>query len=210
MNRLGLLGMASVLGMLMAMSASVLAHNVIGAVYVIGEDIEGEIGFSDGDMAPQGTTVVVRNSTNDEVFAELVTDAEGYFSFRPNVGVRHTFYANLGSGHVFDTELPRDELPAHLLTGEDRETLQRSQYSSVAADTHEGAANRDLDAMIQKALARQIKPLRQSLQRYQEKASLQDILGGIGYIFGLCGIAIWLKQRDLQAKKVSQTNETNS
>ena len=49
--------------------------------------------------------------------------------------------------------------------------------------------------MIEKAVAKQVKPLRKELRAYQEKAGLQDVLGGIGYIFGLCGIGMWWRQR---------------
>ncbi|KZZ53100.1 hypothetical protein A3761_02835 [Oleiphilus sp. HI0123] len=58
----------------------------------------------------------------------------------------------------------------------------------------------DLQALIEKAVAKQIKPLRKELNAYKEKASFRDALGGIGYIFGLCGIGIWLTQRNQSTK----------
>ncbi len=47
--------------------------------------------------------------------------------------------------------------------------------------------------MIAEAVASQVRPLREQLNDYQDQVRFRDIVGGIGYIFGLAGITLWLR-----------------
>ncbi len=165
------------------------AHNVIGGVYAIGNTIEGEVGFSNGDMAAEGTEIIVRDASGNEL-GRVLTDVDGLFAFEATQRIEHHFFANLSSGHVLELSLPADELPDTLM-GSDVAAAPAVPSASVEFSGDQTA----LQLMIEKAVAKQVKPLRQELAAYKEKAKLQDILGGIGYIFGLCGIAIWWRQR---------------
>jgi nickel transport protein len=179
-------------------SCSVLAHNVVGGVYAIGTEIEGEVGFSNGDMAAQGTKIRVTDSQGNEL-AVLETDADGLFAFTATQRMDHQFFADLSSGHVLALALPADELPDSLPGGN-----KVTGVSVVApkAPTAFSGDQQALQQMIERAVAKQVKPLRKEIAEYKEKASLQDVMGGIGYIFGLCGMGIWWRQRQLdkQAK----------
>ena len=176
-------------------SPLVLAHNVVGGVYALGSLIEGEAGFSNGDMAKAGTPVQIRDSAGT-LIAETITDEEGLFSFQATKRMDHHFHLDLSAGHVLDLVLPADELPENLSTGSTN--VAQSVVSSVDKTFSRDSAQLDtegLQQMIEKAVAKQVKPLRKELSAYKEKASLQDVLGGLGYIFGLCGIGIWIRQR---------------
>ena len=176
-----------------------MAHNVLGGVYAIGKEVEGEIGFSNGDMAPAGSIVLVSDAQRNTIVT-LQTDEEGFFTFTASRRVDHYFYANLGAGHVFETVLKAEELSDEL---GDIETIKPLMVNSSNISD---APNNELQAMIEKAVAKQIKPLRQELNTYKEQASLQDVLGGIGYIFGLCGIGYGFAQR--QQKNNSQVKKS--
>jgi len=54
--------------------------------------------------------------------------------------------------------------------------------------------------MLEKAIAKQLKPLRREIQELKEKSGLRDILGGIGYIFGLLGLVAFLRERKQKVK----------
>ncbi|MBJ7552000.1 hypothetical protein [Marinomonas ostreistagni] len=188
----------------MCSSFMVQAHNVISGVYAIGSTIEGEIGFSNGDMAAEGTEVIVFDSLGNEL-GRVKTDAEGLFAFEAKKRIDHFFYANMSSGHVMEEMLPADQLPESLsgdvISAENSDTKQASKATSMSTS---GMDQAELEAMIEKAVAKQVKPLRQELMQYQAKAGMQDILGGIGYIFGLCGLGIWWRQR--QKEKQEKAN----
>ena len=55
--------------------------------------------------------------------------------------------------------------------------------------------------MIAKAVQRQVRPLRKELTAYREKKNLQDILGGIGYICGIFGLAFFYYARRSRREK---------
>ena len=64
------------------------------------------------------------------------------------------------------------------------------------------ATNNQITAlMLEKTIAKQIKPLRKEIQALKEKSGIRDIIGGIGYIFGLLGVVALLRERRLKAKK---------
>lgn len=188
-------------------------HNVVGGVYAIGNQIEGEIGFSNGDMAAQGTEIKVSDAQGN-LLGMIETDSEGLFVFTAQQRIDHQFFANLSSGHVLELLLPADELPESLPSGKTDSSVelsQKPQTSQLSTPVNFSGDQVALQQMIEKAVAKQVKPLRQELAEYKEKASLQDVIGGIGYIFGLCGIGIWWRQRQLdQLKKQSSLVKLDS
>ncbi len=181
------------------------AHNVIGGVYAIGDVIEGEAGFSNGDMAKEGTPVKVLNAEGI-LLAEIQTDSEGFFTFKASQKIDYHFAIDMSAGHVLKMVLSADELPDNLSTSANTsESSDSKSLRNLAADSNSSVTDSvQLQQMIEQAVARQVKPLRQELAAYKEKAGLQDILGGIGYIFGLCGLGIWWQQRK-QRKSESVT-----
>ncbi|WP_415897801.1 hypothetical protein ACMXYX_05130 [Neptuniibacter sp. QD72_48] len=172
------------------------AHNVVGGVYAIGNTIEGEVGFSNGDMAQEGTEIVVSDAAGNEL-GKTVTDADGLFVFRAQQRIDHHFFANLSAGHVLEISLPADELPDSLPGGNVVMSVSGNSGETPQFNGDQAA----LQAMIEKAVAKQVKPLRQELAAYKEKAGLQDVMGGIGYIFGLCGLGIWWRQRQKEKQQ---------
>ena len=182
-----------------SMSAPAFAHNVVGGVYAIGNSIEGEVGFSNGDMAKAGISVRVSDAAGNTL-GETVIEDEGLFVFDATQRIDHHFYADLSAGHVLNLVLPAEELPESLPGG----AVPVAASSAPASTTPvSGVDQVVLQQMIEKAVAKQVKPLRKELAAYKEKASLQDVLGGIGYIFGLVGLGIWLRQRKLDKSRAS-------
>ena len=58
----------------------------------------------------------------------------------------------------------------------------------------------DLEARIERAIARQIGPLREELANYDDKVRWHDVLGGLGYILGITGLGCWLIERRRRAR----------
>lgn len=58
-------------------------------------------------------------------------------------------------------------------------------------------------AAIEKAVAHQVRPLREAFAQSQARAQLQDILGGIGYILGIAGLGIWWTGRQKRRAQAS-------
>ncbi len=184
------------------------AHKVISAAYPDGNLIEGEIGFSSGDMAVNVPIVITDPDGNK--LGEVTTDEEGLFSFTATQKVDHIFRADLSAGHIATFTVLADELPDDLAGGE-----PKSSVASTASNLAEpvkavvsASANSNLVVIDQAGLEKLIskatketRALRKDLVQYKEERRMQDILGGIGYILGIFGIASFLLGRRKSAKE---------
>lgn len=161
-----------------------LAHKVIAAVFISGDMIEGEIGFSNGEMAVD-QLVEVYDPTGAKI-GETVTDDDGFFVFQPTGGTDHIFRANLGAGHVAEVIMLADELPGA------KTPVNTPTIATPATKTeNSGITTADIARIIRDEL----RPLRREIAAYKEKNNMQTILGGLGYIIGLFGIGFYLAAR---------------
>ena len=188
------------------------AHKVVLSAWPLGHTIEGELGFSSGSMAKPGTRIEVFGPDGERL-GETAVDADGLFRYRPTAAVPHTLRPNLGAGHVAETTLSVDELPA-IATAEpvpsaagqgvatasdgDAPNAVPDAVPKAAANATGRAAISDPDALktlIASAVQREIRPLRRELTRLRESQRLHEIIGGIGYIAGLFGVLFFVYAR---------------
>ncbi len=169
------------------------AHKVIASAWSEGEMIEGEVGFSNGQMADAGTVVKVLGPDGAELGQATVGD-DGLFRFKPTVAVAHTFRADMGLGHVAQVTLSPEELPVSLAR-EGAGNPEQAARSSGARNDQAAApsiAPDTLDALISEAVRREMRPLRRDLAAYKEERDLQGLLGGLGYIAGIFGLLFFV------------------
>lgn len=176
------------------------AHKVIASVFPSGKNIEGEIGFSNGDMA-KNTLVEVFDENGDKM-GEATTDTDGFFTFTPTKAVNHVFRADLGAGHVAEVIFDISEM-SHLAGVKADNTASSGAVSSDKGITPENKSEEISEAqeeLIASVVRDELRPLRREIAAYKEKNDLQSILGGIGYIFGAFGIAFYVAARRLKGK----------
>lgn len=171
-----------------------LSHNVIASVFPSGSDIEGEIGFSSGDMAPDLKIEVFDEAGNK--LGETITDADGFFIYTPNQPVTHIFRGDLGAGHVAEVIMPAAEV-AQLMGQEAADAsagasvLNGAPASSMARAGLSDQTRAELATMIRTEL----RPIRQELTALKTETNFQSVLGGIGYIVGLFGLGFYIAAR---------------
>ena len=173
-----------------------LAHKVIAGVFPAGDAIEGELGFSNGDMAV-GQEVIVFGPDGAEL-GRTVTDEDGFFLYTPTSPVAHTFTADMGAGHVAKVVMPAEEVAEIMgVAVEFVETpMAASDGPAEGANVVTVASLSDEERqIIAKAVRDEIRPLRREIAAYREKNDMQSILGGIGYIVGLFGFGFYLAAR---------------
>ena len=166
------------------------AHKLIMSLYPSGTAVEGEIGFSNGDMAADALVEVF--DIDSKKIGEVKTDGEGFFTFEIKEGIRHIFRSNLGAGHVAQAILYEEDLPLTLRPATLAPSNLPSEEESVSKVTNLSEEQR---AIIVAAVRQEVRPLKKELAAYKEKNDFQSILGGIGYIFGLCGIGFYFLAR---------------
>ncbi|WP_425080293.1 cobalt ABC transporter permease [Ruegeria denitrificans] len=169
-----------------------LAHKVIAGVFESGDVIEGEIGFSNGDMA-SGTEVIVTGPDGAEL-GRSVTDADGFFVYTPTSAVAHTFFADLGAGHVAEVTMSAEDV-ARVLGVAVAETGASSSAALTPASGSAASLSVEEQQVIAKAVRDELRPLRREIAAYREQNDLQTILGGIGYIVGLFGLGFYMAAR---------------
>ncbi len=190
-----LLATLAALALLLA-AAPAEAHKLKVFAAAVGPRIEGSVYFVGGDPAP-GARLNVATPDGEAITAMSADDA-GRFAFTAERRVDHVIVADTGDGHsarftVLARDLP-DTLPPPSLSGAQASELSIRPPTAAPAVAVAPFANAgDLREIVGEAVAQQIVPLREQLNGYEDRVRLHDVLGGLGYILGLAGLALWLR-----------------
>jgi nickel transport protein len=181
-------------GFSLALSASIAeAHRLVASVYSAGNVIEGEVGFSNGDMAVDAV-VEVFDAAGTKL-GEANTNEEGFFVFEPSEAIEHIFRSNLGAGHVVSVTMPVDELPISIRPKTSQTGLSKAGSGMPRSTSGAIIISEEIGELISEAVRNEVRPLRKELAAYKTKNDFQSIIGGIGYIFGLFGLGFYLAAR---------------
>jgi nickel transport protein len=180
------------------------AHKVRIFAWEEGGNLITESKFSGGNPAKNATVSVV-DSANGKELLSGTTDMEGIFSFPlQNIKAKELeIIINGGDGHKnswhYVLEEPSKITPQPPLPVPEKQVIQTAK----AADTDQSlsAVTQDeLKRLLETTIDKQLAPIKRTLAENSDKGpTLQDILGGIGYIFGLAGVAAYVQS--LKKKK---------
>jgi nickel transport protein len=159
------------------------AHRLMVFATAQGAVVDGYAYLSDGSR-PAGAAITVE--AGGTVTTHLTTDADGGFRFTAERRLDHRIVATL-DGHQGEWTVHAAELPAALPAG----PAATAPPTTVAAPRPNG----DLEAVVERAVARQTAPLRAELQTWRAEARWHDVAGGLGWIVGLAGLAAWAQAR---------------
>lgn len=169
-------------------SAPAMAHRLQIFAFVDGDRIEGSAYFAGGAAAP-GARIQVLDAQGRPL-TELTPDPSGAFSYQAQTAEDHMVVAEIGDGHRAEWRIRASELaPGFPGTSVPREP------GTTPLPSRAPAKEADLRVLVEQAVARQIRPLREELAAAQGRATLRDLLGGIGYILGLLGLLVWWRSR---------------
>lgn len=177
------LGVAALAALLFASALE--AHQLSLFVAAEGDQIQGSVRYTGSDPAA-GVSIQVLDPQG-RLLAELTSDGAGRFSYTARERVDHRLVAATGEGHGAESILFAEELPAALPGPPGGGPATPSGGVS--------ATSGELEAIIERAVARQVRPLREELRAAEERARVSDLLGGIGYIVGIAGLALWWHAR---------------
>ena len=181
--------------------AAAWAHNVNVFAFVEGETVVAECYFSDGAKCRDSTIEVF--DKRGKKFAEGKTDEEGRFSFRPPVRTDLVIRLTASMGHQAEYTVPASDLPEGLpaaLQTAHNQAAARPAGLAKESRAQEAAVPADIERIIDKALARQLAPILRALEESRRARRFSDIVGGIGYIVGMMGLALYFLSRRRREK----------
>ena len=183
-----------------------LAHRVNVYAWVDGDTIYVECKFAGGKKVKSGKIAVI-DPQGVELLSGLTND-KGEFSFKIPKRTDLKIVLNAGQGHQGQWTIrvaEIEDLPSGTASDIGAEKASPSEQKSAVAkrfvDTGGVMSGTDikpkeLEATIESVLDRKLKPITRMLADIrQEGPTVKEIFAGIGYIFGLIGVAAYFHSR---------------
>lgn len=202
MNTLQNLLQISVIAALVFISTAADAHKIRVFAYENDGSIVAEAKFSSGRPAKNVEIKVLAD--NQDTLISGVTDNSGEYRFsteiiRQNPAGNLTIIVNDGSGHRGTWELEKAEYLGEKTThlhSSPWKTLHSQENQTNIKTTAVPINYSTIESIVEKTVAREIAPIKQLLtEQKQDTITLQEILGGLGYILGLAGIAAYYSSK---------------
>ncbi|MFH1626041.1 MAG: hypothetical protein ABID54_12940 [Pseudomonadota bacterium] len=182
----------------------VLAHKVNVFAYVEGDTVFTESYFNDGRKCVNSKIEVFDSAGNKLLEGE--TNKAGEFSFRVPRKTDLRLILTASMGHRAEYTVPASEL-ADTSEGEvEKPKPQPARREMPAAGTTEQKETvstestrvdiEQIKSVIEDSLDKKLIPLVKLIAKSREpRVSLTQVIGGIGYIFGIMGIVMYFKSR---------------
>lgn len=177
------------------------AHKVRVFAYIDGNSVVAEGAFSGGRPA-KGATVTAENAENHAVLFTGKTDAAGICRislpksyWRSPVSLLITLSS--GDGHQATWILDQAESkPIKTADAPAPAASEKEAPTAVSTDDDYTPSASFIREIVREELARQLVPVQRELAVMgQQKPSVQDVVGGIGYIVGLAGLIAYMNAR---------------
>ena len=172
------------------------AHKVNIFAYVEGDTVYTESYFSDGTKVKEGI-VQVYDSQGTKLL-EGKTNENGEFNFKSprKDNLKIVLLASMGDKNTYT--LSANELPDIIVAEKPEKAEPKESKVKDAAPVHLDQIKRIIDTSLDEKL----KPIMRELARAQQKGvSFTEVIGGIGYIFGIMGIILYFASKKRGGKK---------
>jgi nickel transport protein len=203
MKKISFLQVLFIILIIPVLSSPCFAHKVRIFAWQDGDNIVTESKFSRGKSARNAEITVVETETGKNLLSGT-TDVDGLFTFPlPKINSNELkIIVDTGDGHknswIFNLE---DSVPDGKNTTASQSEIRSSRQlptPSPATESpesiHQTITALELTRIIEDSLEKKLAPINRTLAENAEKGpSLQDILGGIGYIIGLAGIVAYMQ-----------------
>ncbi len=178
-----------------------LAHKVLLSAYVEGDSVFVEGGFSDGTPCKNAGIEVFDPS--GKKLLEGKTNEDGEFSFKPPQKTDLKLVLNAGMGHRGEYTVPADELQGVVVGNQATKTEAMPAPTAETRKPREASEAvaridpKEIESIVDRVIQKRLRPLTQLVAKSQRKTGFSptEIFGGIGYILGLMGIAMYFRYR---------------
>ena len=178
--------------LIISSNSPALAHKVTIFAWVEGDSVFIESKFVGGRKAT-GAQVLVFDREGNQLL-EGKTNNKGEFSFKIPKLTDLRIVLNAGMGHKAEWRIPESEIKEAGGVSEEKRTGKSPQLIDAALSKQE------IKELIEESLDRKLRPIMKMMaESKSEGPSITEILGGIGYIFGILGVALYFRNRGKKA-----------
>ena len=169
------------------------AHKVYLFAWVEGEMVHTDSYFPNKKKVIGGLVQVFDPS--GKKLLEGKTDRKGAFSFKIPKRMDFKIVLEATMGHKTEVLLPADEITENVTVVE--QDNGRSESKKIPSSIAVQVNMEQIRMMVEKALDSRLKPISRSLAKIREKKGpgFTEIIGGIGYIFGIMGLFLYFRNR---------------
>jgi len=185
------------------------AHKVTIFAYVEGDTVFTQSKFSGGKRAKNATVLVYDKEGNQ--LLEGATDENGEFSFKVPKKTDLKIVLKASMGHRGEWTIPEEEITgvadtsgtgaaeneaATAMHEEPSVAVTKADAESPATAVALGLSREEFEQLVDKALDRKLAPILTMLTDSLDRGpKMSDVIGGIGYIFGLVGVGLYFSTR---------------
>ena len=184
------------------------AHKITIFAWIEGDTVYTQSKFSGGKRA-KGASVIVYDLDENKLL-EGKTDDKGRFAFKIPQKTALKVVLKASMGHMAEWTIPLEEITAGIQTQNNnlesdiKDSYKTSSKSTtINSDTDLPApvesyriSKQEIKKLIDESLDKKLSPIMNMLaDSYRDDPSLTEITGGIGYIFGLVGVAMYFTSR---------------
>lgn len=187
---------------------SAFAHKVTIFAWVDGDMIHTRSKFSGGKRVKDSLVVVFDSEGNS--LLEGKTDENGMFSFKipQKTGLKVVLKASMG--HMAEWKIPVEEITGSGSEGNTLETVEKASDKTSISSGSEGIktgedvsipatvglGREEIEKIIDASLDKKLEPIYDLMANtYDRGPGVTEIVGGIGYIIGLVGVALYFSSR---------------
>ena len=182
-----------ILLLFLLMHTPLFAHKINVFASPEGNRVSGYAYFRGGSRAVNSQVSVF--FTDGTLFLTTQTSDDGCFFFDVTERAEYSIKVITPDGHAASYRLMPHEFSAALPLRDDAtltsDVTDELEAELVSVDCTEVA----LSSLVERAVRKEIRLLKEHLQLQEDRARLQDIVGGIGYIFGIFGIVMFFKAK---------------
>ena len=195
-----------IMSWLLFFPASVSAHKVTIFAWVDGDTVHTQSKFSGGKRVKNAPVLVY--DPKDVLLLDGKTDKNGMFSFKIPQKTSLKIVLKASMAHMAVWKMPAKALggtePENAAKTDAFQDSLKTSPDSVDMQPHEqvpgsstvALGKKEIEAIIDASLDKKLAPITDILaDSTQRGPGITEILGGIGYIFGLVGVALYFANR---------------
>ena len=166
----------------MGSSSITFAHKVNLFATMEGNFIKG-YGYFPGGGRAQHVQIKVFNAKGNLV-GETTTNEQGRFEYPVPYPEHYTLVLDIGDGHRAELKVTSFSLAEKTVSSTSQKT--EDHLSSSECKT-------ELEPLLEQMFNKYFTPLREQIDAYEQHIRVHDLLGGVGYIFGIMGLYVMVR-----------------